>query len=209
MSKQSVTILHQEDLPANLEFKGAVAIDTETMGLNLARDRLCLIQLKDETDTVHLVQFKAGSTYNAPNLKALLANENILKIFHYARFDVSAIYIYLGVLCKNIFCTKIASKLCRTYTSYHGLKELARELLSIDIPKIQQTSDWGSSVLTADQQTYAASDVLHLHALKNILEDKLKREHRLDVAKECFKFLPTRATLDILGWDDEKDIFMH
>jgi len=208
MSNNNI-ILHKNDLPESFTLKGkSIAIDTETMGLNLHRDRLCLLQLKDESNTVHLIQF-ARKNYKAPNLIKILANKEIEKIFHYARFDLTAIYIYLGVLCENIFCTKIASKLVRTYTDRHGLQELVRQLLQIEIKKQHQLSDWGAENLSDDQKNYAATDVLYLHQLKEILTNMLVREDRLALAESCFRFLPAKTILDILGWLDEKDIFQH
>ncbi len=200
-------ILHKYDLPDNFEVVGEIAIDTETMGLELIRDKLCLLQLKDTTDTIHLVQFNGN--YAAPNLKKILQNKNIVKIFHYARFDVTAIYLYLGVLCENIFCTKIASKLTRTYTSYHGLKDLCKDMLGVELKKEQQLSYWGAENYSEEQKTYAASDVLYLHDLRKELIKRLIAEKRASLAKSCFDFLPTRAVLDTLNWKNETDIFLH
>lgn len=199
--------LYQEDLPDGFVCEGSVAIDTEAMGLNFCRDRLCLVQLSTGDGECHIVQFKVGSTYEAPNLKALLTDKNILKIFHFARFDVGILYKYLGVMCAPIYCTKIVSKLVRTYTDRHGLKELCKTLISVDISKQEQTSDWGSEELTKDQLVYAAGDVLHLHALKEKLDQILQREGRKDLAEACFEFLPTRALLDVKGWGD--DLLSH
>ena len=199
--------LHIGDLPAGLNFGGSVAIDTETMGLNPHRDRLCLAQLSGGDGNCHLVQFRAGD-YQAPNLRALLEDRNCLKIFHFARFDVAVLRHYLGVEAQPIYCTKIASKLIRTFTDRHGLKDLVKELLGVDLSKQQQTSDWGAADLTQEQLAYAASDVLHLHALKRRLDEMLEREGRRELAEACFRFLPARAQLDLLGWP-EVDIFAH
>ncbi|WP_085907481.1 ribonuclease D [Kiloniella majae] len=199
--------LHQTDLPDGIDFGTSVAVDSETMGLNLSRDRLCLIQLSAGNGVCHLVQFKDGN-FDAPNLRALFTNQDVTKIFHFARFDLAAIERYLGVTCNPVYCTKIASKLIRTYTDRHGLKELCRELLSVDISKQQQSSDWGSPDLSEDQLRYAASDVLYLHRMVKILDERLAREGRSEMAKACFDFLPWRAKLDIAGWD-ETDIFAH
>ncbi|WP_085903827.1 ribonuclease D [Kiloniella majae] len=199
--------LHQTDLPDGIDFGTSVAVDSETMGLNLSRDRLCLIQLSAGDGVCHLVQFKDGN-FDAPNLRALFTNQDVTKIFHFARFDLAAIERYLGVTCNPVYCTKIASKLIRTYTDRHGLKELCRELLSVDISKQQQSSDWGSPDLSEDQLRYAASDVLYLHRMVKILDERLAREGRSEMAKACFDFLPWRAKLDIAGWD-ETDIFAH
>ena len=199
--------LHQGDIPANLSFGSSVAIDTEAMGLNNHRDRLCLVQLSAGDGDAHLVQFRPHC-YDAPNLKRLLADPTVLKLFHFARFDVSILLQYLGVACAPIYCTKIASKLSRTYTDRHGLRELCRELIGVELNKQQQSSDWGAETLTQEQLSYAASDVLHLHALKAKLEIMLEREGRQSVARACFDFLPTRAALDLAGWPDS-DIFAH
>jgi ribonuclease D len=198
---------YQDDLPDNLELKGNLAIDTETMGLNIKRDKLCLIQMSDEAGNISLVNFKNGD-YSAPNLKKLLLDNSRVKIFHYARFDIASIGHYLNIAMNNIFCTKIASKLVRTYTDFHGLKELCRELLNIQISKEQQSSDWGSPTLTPKQKEYAAKDVIYLHQLRDILIDMLTREKRLDLATECMQFLNTRVQLDLRGWS-EIDIFAH
>jgi len=199
--------LYQNDLPDGLGFGSSVAIDTETMGLNPARDRLCVIQLSSGDGNAHLVQFTDPS-YDAPNLKALLASKNVLKIFHFARFDVAVLKKYLGVECKPVYCTKIASKLVRTYTDKHGLRNLCKELLNVEISKQYQSSDWGAAELTEEQQSYAANDVLYLHKMKDILDERLEREGRTDMAAQCFEFLQTRAELDLLGWADT-DIFEH
>jgi ribonuclease D len=199
--------LHKGDLPAGLKLGPVVAIDTETMGLNPARDRLCLIQLSGGDGNAHLVQFPQGA-YDAPNLKAMLSDKNVLKLFHYARFDVALIKAYLGVSCDPVYCTKIASRLTRTYTDKHGLKDLCKELLGIELNKQQQTSDWGTENLTEEQLSYAASDVLHLHKLKDKLDDLLQREGRTYLANAAFDFLPARAQLDLEGWPDV-DIFAH
>ncbi len=199
--------LHRGDLPAGLAFQGMVAIDSETMGLDPHRDRLCLIQLSAGDGSAHLVQF-GQDQYDAPNLKALLADAAVVKLFHFARFDMAVIRTYLGVDCRPVYCTKIASKLVRTYTDRHGLKDLCRELLGIDISKQQQSSDWGADTLTPEQLDYAAADVLHLHRLQARLDDMLRREGRRELAEACFGFLPTRVRLDLDGWRDE-DIFAH
>jgi ribonuclease D len=199
--------LHRGDLPAGLDFVGSVAIDTETMGLNPRRDRLCLVQLSAGDNSAHLVQF-AGSDYSAPRLKALLANPAVLKIFHFARFDIAVLKAYLGVTTAPLYCTKVASKLARTYTDRHGLKDLASELVGVELSKQQQSSDWGAAELTQQQLQYAASDVLHLHAIKARLDAMLERENRLVLAQRCFDFLSTRADLDLLGFEG-LDIFEH
>lgn len=199
--------VHKNDIPADLDFGDAVAVDSETMGLNYHRDRLCVVQLSDGNGDAHLVQFDKD-TYDAPNLKALLENDKVMKIFHFARFDIAMFQKYLGVQTNNIFCTKIASKLIRTYTDRHGLKDLCRDLIGVDISKAQQCSDWGAEELTPEQEKYAASDVLYLHLLRDRLIEILEREERKDIAYECFAFLNTRAQLDLLGWDDP-DIFAH
>ena len=199
--------LYKNDLPVNIKFKGSVAIDTETMGLNINNDRLCLIQISDGNGNSYLVQFLKNS-YNAPNLKKILIDQNILKIFHYARFDVAVIKKNLGIMCKPIYCTKIASKLSRTFTDRHGLKDLCKDLLKINLNKQNQTSDWGNDNLTENQLEYAANDVLYLHEIKNKLDKIIKREGKQHLAKACFEFLTTRAEFDLLGWQD-KDIFQH
>ena len=201
--------LHEGDLPSvDVLSPGAVAVDTETMGLVTPRDRLCLVQISDGRGDEHLVRFGVGSDYAAPNLKAVLADPARVKLYHFARFDLAAIEYYLGVVAAPVFCTKIASKLVRTYTDRHGLKDLVRELLGKEISKQQQSSDWGAPSLSEAQQDYAASDVRHLHAMQVILEERLAREGRTAIAQACFDFLPTRAALDIAGWGD-KDIFSH
>ena len=200
-------ILHKGDLPDTLDLGPIVAIDCETMGLNLQRDRLCLVQLSCGDGIAHMVQIAAGQN-TAPNLCKLLTNAKILKIFHFGRFDIAALLKTFGILTSPVYCTKIASKLVRTYTDRHGLKNLLQEVLDTDISKQQQSSDWGSEILTDAQLEYAASDVLYLHRLKDELDLRLKREGRLDLAKSCFDFLPTRAKLDLSGWPDT-DIFAH
>lgn len=199
--------LYQNDIPADLKFPNGVAIDSETMGLNPARDRLCLIQLSSGDGNAHLVQF-TDPAYTAPNLKKLLSDPKTTKIFHFARFDVAVIKAYLGVDCAPVFCTKIASRLARTFTDRHGLKDVCRDLLDVEISKLMQSSDWGAPVLSEEQKAYAASDVLHLHKLRDKLADMLKREGRDDLAQACFDFLPARAELDLAGWPDI-DIFEH
>lgn len=201
--------LHEEDLPAGiLEGSGAIAVDTETMGLNTLRDRLCLLQISDGNGDEHLVRFAPGSAYHAPNLKRILADPARLKLFHFARFDLAAIEHYLGVIAAPLFCTKIASRLTRTFTDRHGLKELVKELLAVDISKQQQSSDWGGPVLSDAQKDYAASDVRYLHRLHSELVGRLEREGRSAIAQACFDFLPHRARLDLMGWP-EADIFAH
>lgn len=201
--------LHEEDLPADALAPGtALAVDTETMGLVTRRDRLCLVQIADGLGDEHLVRFGVDSRYDAPNLKAVLADPARVKLFHFARFDLAAIRHYLGVEATPVFCTKIASKLVRTYTDRHGLKDLVRELLGKEISKQQQSSDWGGAVLSEAQQDYAASDVRYLHAAHEILVARLARENRTAMAQACFDFLPTRAALDLAGWA-EADIFSH
>lgn len=199
--------LHQGDLPSDVDFGASVAVDSETMGLDPNRDRLCLLQLSAGDGVCHLVQFPKGE-YDSPNLRALLTNPDVEKLFHFARFDVAVLKKYLGVTCAPVYCTKIASKLVRTYTDRHGLKDICRELLGVDISKQQQSSDWGAATLSEAQLKYAASDVLHLHALKERLDNMLAREDRTHLAKACFEFLSTRAELDLRGWD-EQDIFAH
>jgi ribonuclease D len=201
--------LHEDDIPAGLFADGAsIAVDTETMGLITPRDRLCLVQLSDGGADEHLVRFAAGSDYAAPNLRALLADPGRDKLYHFARFDVAAIEHYLGVVAAPVYCTKIASRLVRTYTDRHGLKELVRELLGQDISKQQQSSDWGSPELSDAQKDYAASDVRFLHRLREELDRRLAREGRTALAQACFDFLPHRAALDLAGWP-EIDIFAH
>lgn len=199
--------LHRGDLPDLSRYKGAVAIDTETMGLDPHRDRLCVVQLSPGDGTADVVQIPAGGS-DAPNLKKLLADPAVMKIFHFARFDVAVLFNTFGVMPQPLFCTKIASRLARTYTDKHGLKDVTRDLLGIDLSKQQQSSDWGADSLSEPQVAYAASDVLHLHALKEKLDTLLAREGRMDLAKACFGFLPTRARLDLAGWAAE-DIFSH
>ena len=199
--------LYQGDLPDGLDMGPLVAIDTETLGLNPHRDRLCLAQLSGGDGVCHAVQFAAGQ-YAAPNLKTLLADPGTTKLFHFARFDIAMFRQYLGVECKPIYCTKIASKLVRTYTDKHGLKDLVRELLNVDLSKEQQSSDWGAKNLTEKQLAYAANDVAYLHQLKTVLDAMLAREGRTGLAQACFDFLPARAGLDLGGWEDV-DIFAH
>jgi ribonuclease D len=201
------TTLHKGDLPAGLDLGPVVAVDTEAMGLNPHRDDLCVVQLSSGDGSAHVVQLDR-STFDCPNLKALLADADTLKLFHFARFDVGMISKYLGVTCAPVYCTKIASRLVRTYTDRHGLKDLSRELLGLDMSKQQQSSDWGADELSPAQLDYAASDVLHLHQLKARLDVMLAREGRTDLAQACFDFLPTRCALDLAGWPDE-DIFAH
>ena len=201
--------LHEQDIPATLFAPGAaIAVDTETMGLITPRDRLCVVQLSDGGPDEHLVRFAADSDYAAPNLKALLSDPERLKLYHFGRFDIAAIQHYLGVVAAPVYCTKIASRLVRTYTDRHGLKELVRELLGQDVSKQQQSSDWGSPVLSEAQKDYAASDVRFLHRMKEELDRRLIREGRMELAQSCFDFLPTRAALDLAGWP-EIDIFAH
>ena len=209
--------LHVGDLPAGVDFGATVAVDTETLGLNPHRDRLCLVQLAAGDGTCHMVQFRtphdgAGAgravDYAAPNLKRLLGDASVLKLFHFARFDIAVLHRYLGVAVAPLYCTKIVSHLTRTYTDRHGLKDLCRELLGIELSKQQQSSDWASAELSAAQIDYAAHDVLHLHRLKAALDAMLDREARRDLAEACFAFLPTRAALDLQGWS-EVDIFAH
>ncbi len=199
---------HEEDLPEGVLGDGPVAVDTETMGLITHRDRLCVVQISDGGGDEHLVRFGPDSAFDAPNLKAVLADPGRLKLYHFARFDLAAIEYYLGVMAAPVFCTKIASKLVRTYTDRHGLKNLASELLNADISKQQQSSDWGGPELSDAQREYAASDVRFLHQLREELIKRLEREGRLEIAQACFDFLPTRARLDIAGWSDH-DIFSH
>lgn len=203
---------HEGDLPADLDLKaqardGAVAIDSETMGLKPVRDRLCLVQLSAGYGDAHLVRFKRGE-YDAPNLNRLLTDPEVVKLFHFARFDLAAFQAYLGVTCRPVYCTKVAAKLVRTFTDRHGLRDLCRELLGVEISKQQQTSDWGAETLSQEQMAYAASDVLHLHDLRVKLDDMLAREGRAELAEACFRFLPARAALDLGGWD-EPDILAH
>ncbi|MBM5782862.1 MAG: ribonuclease D [Pelagibacterales bacterium] len=198
--------LHKNDLPSNVHFTNSIAIDCETMGLNITRDRLCVVQISAGDGNAHLVQFEAGK-YDAPNLRKVLSDNNIQKIFHFARFDLAALQFYLKVNVQNVYCTKIASKLVRTYTDSHGLKALCEELLGIEISKKQQSSYWGNSEITDKQIEYAASDVLHLHKLKTKLDEMLKRENRFEDFVRCIEFLPTRAKLDLIGFGG--DIFSH
>jgi len=200
--------VHEGDLPARA-FSGAasLAIDSETMGLRLGRDPLCVVQLCDADGEIHIVRLRRPA-YEAPNLGRLLADPDVLKIFHFGRFDIAIFQQYLGVVSSPVYCTKIASRLARTYTDRHGLKDLARELLGIDMSKVQQSSDWGAAQLSPDQLSYAAADVIHLHALKARLDQMLIREGRMALAQACFDFLPSRAALDVAGWDDI-DIFAH
>ncbi|AOZ68128.1 ribonuclease D [Rhodobacter xanthinilyticus] len=200
--------LHRNDLPEGLDLGPIVAIDTETMGLDPRRDRLCLVQLSAGDGSAHLVQIARGQT-EAPRLCRLLADPGTEKLFHFARFDIAALYNAFGVVTAPVFCTKIASKMVRTYTDRQGLKYLLQELVGVDISKQQQTSDWGAPELTQAQLDYAASDVLYLHKLRAVLAERLAREGRTDLAQACFDFLPTRARLDLLGWEEPNDIFHH
>jgi len=200
--------LHQEDLPEGVLAPGPVAVDTETMGLVTPRDRLCLVQIADGRGDEHLVRFAPGSDYAAPQLRAVLADPARLKLYHFARFDLAAISHYLGVVAAPVYCTKTASRLIRTYTDRHGLKELVRELLGQEVSKQQQSSDWGAADLSDAQKDYAASDVRYLHAMRTILDERLVREGRMALAQACFDFLPARAALDLAGWP-EIDIFAH
>jgi ribonuclease D len=199
--------LHKNDLPAGLTFKDGVAVDTETLGLRPLRDRLCVVQLSGGDNTAHLVQFD-GTDWSAPRLKALLSDPSVLKIFHFARFDMAMLAHYLSVVPEPIYCTKIASKLARTYTDRHGLKDLCSELLGVDLSKQQQSSDWAAEKLSEQQKHYAASDVLYLHALKDKLAAMLQRDGRTAVAETCFRFVSARAGLDLAGFED-LDIFAH
>ena len=198
---------YRSDLPDGLDLGPVVAIDCETMGLNPHRDRLCLVQMSGGDGNAHLVQIEKGQT-EAPNLCAMLEDPDVLKLFHFGRFDIAALYHTFGALTAPVYCTKIASRLVRTYTDRHGLKNLTQELLGLDISKHQQMSDWGAEALTDAQMDYAASDVLHLHELRDALDQRLAREGRSDLAAACFEFLPTRARLDLAGWP-ETDIFAH
>jgi ribonuclease D len=200
--------LHEEDLPEGVLGPGAIAVDTETMGLQVGRDRLCLVQIADGRGDEHLVRFAAGSRYDAPVLKAALADPARLKLYHFARFDLASIRAYLGVMAAPVYCTKTASRLIRTYTDRHGLKDLVKEVLGQEISKQQQSSDWGAAELSEAQKDYAASDVRYLHALKERLDERLAREGRSQLAQACFDFLPHRALLDLAGWA-EQDIFAH
>ena len=199
--------LHKGDLPTGLDLGPMVAVDTETLGLNPGRDRLCLVQLSSGDGSAHLVQL-ARDHYDAPNLKRLLADASVLKLYHFARFDLATLRRYLGVMSGPVYCTRTASKLARTYTDKHGLKDLVKELLDIDLSKQQQSSDWGAETLTEQQLAYAANDVAFLHRLKDALDAMLRREGRMDLAQACFGFLPARAELDLAGWA-EGDIFAH
>ena len=201
--------LHQEDLPQDVAFAdGPIAVDTEAMGLLPGRDRLCLVQLSDGRGDEHLVRFGAASDYSAPRLKALLSDPHRLKLYHFARFDIGIMRAYLGIMAAPLYCTRTASRLVRTYTDRHGLKDLVKELLCHEISKQQQTSDWGADELSEAQREYAASDVRFLHALKEKLDERLARENRVPLAQACFDFLPHRALLDLAGWP-EQDIFAH
>ena len=199
---------HEEDLPEGALAAGPVAVDTEAMGLQPGRDRLCVVQISDGRDDEHLVRFSPGSNYSAPNLKAVLADSTRLKLYHFARFDLAVMRAYLGVMAEPVYCTKTASRLIRTYTDRHGLKDLIKELLNQDISKQQQTSDWGAPDLSDAQKEYAASDVRFLHQLREKLDERLEREGRMKLAQACFDFLPHRAMLDLAGWADV-DIFAH
>jgi ribonuclease D len=199
--------LHKGDLPAGLDLGSTVAVDTETLGLNPARDRLCLVQLSAGNGEAHLVQLSRDA-YEAPNLKRLLADRGVLKLYHFARFDLASIRRYLNVIAGPVYCTRTASKLARTYTDKHGLKDLVKELLDVDLSKQQQSSDWGAENLSEQQLAYAANDVAYLHRLRDALDVMLKREGRMELAQACFDFLPARAVLDLAGWG-EMDIFAH
>ncbi|HEX5280513.1 MAG TPA: ribonuclease H-like domain-containing protein [Micropepsaceae bacterium] len=199
--------LHKDDLPHGLDLGPVVAVDTETLGLNPTRDRLCLVQLSSGDGSAHLVQFRRGQ-YDAPNLKRVLGDRSVLKLYHFARFDLTTMRRYLGVMAGPVYCTRTASKLARTYTDKHGLKDLVKELLDVELSKQQQSSDWGAETLTEQQQAYAANDVAFLHRLKAALDQMLVREGRMELAQACFDFLPARAELDLAGWSDG-DIFAH
>lgn len=199
---------HEEDLPADVLAPGPVAVDTETMGLQPGRDRLCLVQISDGHGDEHLIRFAPNSDFAAPVLKAVLADPARLKLYHFARFDLASIHAYLGIMAAPVYCTKIASRLVRTYTDRHGLKELVRDLVGVDISKQQQSSDWGGPVINDAQRDYAASDVRYLHRMKDALDLRLVREGRMKMAQACFDFLPHRALLDLQGWP-EVDIFAH
>ena len=207
MSQKLKIELHRGDLPEGLDFGPSVAVDTETLGLNLERDRLCLAQFSAGDGTAHLVQF-AKDRYDAPNVARLLTDPGVTKLFHYARFDLAMLQRHLAVVCHPVYCTKVASKLVRTFTDRHGLKDLCRDLIGIELAKQQQSSDWGAPELTEEQLRYAASDVAHLHRLREVLDGMLAREGRSELAGACFAFLPIRASLDLAGWADE-DIFAH
>ena len=200
--------LYQGDLPADLDLGPVVAIDTETMGLDPRRDRLCLVQLSSGDGHAHLVQIARGQT-TAPNLTHMLTDPAVTKLFHFGRFDIAAMYAAFGVLTAPVWCTKVAAKMVRTFTDRHGLKYLLQEMVGVDVSKQQQTSDWGSVTLSDAQKEYAASDVLYLHRLKAALEVCLIREDRMDLAQRCFDFLPTRAQLDLMGWEEPNDLFHH
>jgi ribonuclease D len=200
--------LHEEDLPEGVLGEGPVAVDTETMGLHPGRDRLCLLQISDGSGDEHLVRFAAGTSYNAPNLKSVLSDPKRLKLYHFARFDLASIMAYLNVMAEPVYCTKVASRLIRTYTDRHGLKDLVRETLGVELSKQQQSSDWGADALSEAQKEYAASDVRYLHRVREILDPRLAREGRTELAQACFDFLPHRARLDLAGWP-EVDIFAH
>lgn len=199
--------LHENDIPEGVSFSGAIAVDTETTGLNLKRDRLCLVQLSGGDGNAHLIRF-AKRSYEAPNLVALLGNRELVKIFHFARFDVAVLFQHLNVWCEPLYCTKVASKIARTYTDKHGLKDLCRELLGKELSKAHQSSDWGADSLSPEQQTYAANDVLYLHELREKLNSILDREDRQRLTTECFSFIQSRAKLDLSGWANT-DIFSH
>jgi len=200
--------LHKGDLPESVDLGPVVAVDTEAMGLNPHRDDLCVVQLSSGDGTAHVVQLDRARGFNCPNLKAMMADPNVLKLFHFARFDVAMMQKHLGITCAPVWCTKIASKLARTYTDRHGLKDVSKEIAGVDMSKAQQSSDWGADTLSDAQLQYAASDVLHLHKIKDGLEVMLVREGRKEMAEACFAFLPIRAELDLAGWD-ETDIFAH
>ena len=202
-----VVELHKGDLPSDLDFGNSVAIDTETLGLNTLRDRLCVVQLSSGDGDCHIVQLQAND-YTAPHLRQLLNDQSVLKLFHFGRFDIAALIYYLCTDCQPVYCTKIASRLTRTYTDRHGLRDLCRELLGVDLSKEQQTSDWGAPELTEAQLEYAANDVRYLHRLKELLDAKLKREGRMRIAQAAYEFLPIRAAMDIAGFEDV-DIFAH
>lgn len=201
-------VFHEGDLPSSVVFKGSVAVDTEAMGLNPHRDRLCVVQLSGGDGVAHVVQVSQNKTYDCPNLKRVLADQNLLKIFHYARFDVGILQHYLGIEVTPVFCTKVASRILRNFTSRHGLKSLLSDLLSVEISKQNQSSDWGALKLSDEQIAYAATDVLYLHKLKGILEEMMDREGRRDLIEHCFAFIPAMAKLDLLGYE-EFDYFRH
>ena len=200
--------LHHNDLPPDFESGNIVAVDTETMGLTIGRDRLCVVQLSTGDGDAHLIQFDSPTHESAPNLKKIMENPDILKIFHFARFDLAVLEVNLNITCAHIYCTKIASILTRTYADRHGLREICLELLNVTLDKQKQSSDWGVQTLSEEQKIYAANDVLYLHALKTVLDEKLHRTNRTHLAQACFDFLPTRARLDLAGWPN-KDIFAH